>query len=168
MAKEALAKSKNRVKSIAMIHQRLYNEDRPGHFSAQEYIKSLSSSIFNAYKVDKGNVKLNTEVDDLLLHVDTGIPVGLILNELLSNCLSFAFTSSDVGEVTVRLRELDKKLILEVEDNGTSLSPEELKVRVGSFGNKMIETFGKKLDASLELSSDGPNTVRLQISNYQV
>ncbi|NND94602.1 MAG: sensor histidine kinase [Flavobacteriales bacterium] len=167
-AKDALKRSKNRVKSIALIHQRLYEEEGLGHFSAQDYIKSLSSSVFNAYRVDKERVKLITDIDDLLLDIDTGIPVGLILNELLTNCLNYAFIESEVGEVIIRLKEIDKKLILELEDSGMILSHDELKERVGAFGTNMISTFRKKLDASLTLNSGETNKVSLHISNYKV
>ena len=167
-AKEAIEKSKRRIKSISLIHQGLLTEERPQHVSAQEYIRSLSSSVFNAYKVDKDRVNLITDIEELYLHIDTGLPLGIILNELLSNCLTHAFTDSEEGEVMIRLRERDKKLILELEDSGTHLSTEELGKRVGNFGQKMIDTFSKRLDSTLELTSEGNNKVSLIISNYEV
>ncbi|NNC84309.1 MAG: sensor histidine kinase [Flavobacteriales bacterium] len=167
-ARSALEKSKQRVKSIALIHQGLLNKGRPQHVSAQEYIRTLSNSVFNAYKVGEEQIDLRTEVDDILLHIDTGLPLGLILNEMLSNCLQHAFTESSAVEVVIRLKHDHKKLILELEDSGTRLTPEELRERVGLFGSKMIDTFHSRLGSVLEVATEGLNTVRLVISNYDI
>lgn len=167
-AKDAVMKSRNRIRSLSLINQSLYKKERVHGVNAKEYIEKLSSSVFNAYKVDTEKVKLITDIEDIEMHVDTGIPVGLILNELLTNCLTYAFPGSEEGEVTIRLRQEDKKLILEVQDSGASLSEEQLSIRVGSFGSKMVEAFKKKLDAQIDLSTDGANRVCLSISNLPI
>ncbi|NNK81348.1 MAG: sensor histidine kinase, partial [Flavobacteriales bacterium] len=167
-ALKAVNESRSRVRSMALIHQDLYGEENMKGINAQSYITKLSNSLFNSYRVDKDKVKLFTEIDDLLIDVDTSVPLGLILNELVTNSLKYAFPDEREGEIHVELKEVKDSLRLTVADNGIGIPDDKKAASEDSFGMKMIKAFSKKLDAKWEVISDKGTTVKLVINNYKL
>lgn len=165
----ALEEGRNRVKSMAMIHQDLYREGNLTGIKASDYIQKLSDSLFNSYNIDPQRIQLRTDIDDLNIDVDTIIPLGLILNELLTNALKYAFQSEEKGEVKVRLKQESEHLLLEVCDDGwrKNKNDDSAKEQVG-FGMKLIETFAEKLHAELEVQRAGGTAIRLLIKKYKL
>lgn len=148
-ALEAVNESKNRVKSMALIHQHLYGDHDLKSIDMQHYIVQLSKSLFNAYKVDHDLVELHTDVEPILLDVDTAVPLGIILNELVTNSLKYAFPEGRAGTLMVCLKEVNGALVLRVKDDGVGLDavdPSDL-----SFGMKLLNAFKSKLNAKFEI-----------------
>lgn len=166
VALEAVNESRNRVKSMAIIHQNLYKEDNLTGIDVGDYIEKLSRSLFASYRVDSDVIILKTDVDHLNLDVDTAIPLGLILNELITNALKYAFTGREEGRLEVSLKEVEGVLELVVADDGVGVStPKE---SLGdSFGMKMIDAFAQKLGAEWSVEDRNGTKVQLRISNYQ-
>ena len=125
----------------------------------------LATSLFNSYKVDQDEIEFVTDIDEMILDVDTTIPMGLILNELITNALKYAFTGRESGMLKVSLKEKGGGLELVVQDNGVGINTQEM--RKDSFGMKMIEAFAQKLNASHEVTSGEGTTVKLLIKNYK-
>jgi len=164
-ALEAVNESRNRVKSMAIIHQNLYQEDNLTGINASDYIGKLCLSLFQSYRVDNNRISFETDVDPILLDVDTSIPIGLILNELISNSLKHAFPNQRSGSIRLSLKEVDEVLIISVKDNGIGMSDTaELK---SSFGMKMIKAFVRKLEAEMDLINSEGLEVKLRIKNYK-
>jgi two-component sensor histidine kinase len=164
-ALEAVNESRNRVKSMAIIHQNLYSEDNLTGIDLKSYVTKLAGSLFNSYKVDQDEIEFVTDIDEMILDVDTTIPMGLILNELITNALKYAFVGRETGLLKVSLKEQAGGLELIVQDNGVGINTQE--TRKDSFGMKMIEAFAQKLNASHEVSSGSGTTVKLLIKNYK-
>lgn len=122
-ASEAVKESRNRVHSMALIHQNLYNEGNIKGIQIENYINHLAENLFQSYNIQPGKVKLKTDIEQIDLDVDTVIPIGLILNELLSNSLKYAFTNKEAGIILVKLKQLNGSLLLEVKDNGAGFPP---------------------------------------------
>ncbi|MEL6987660.1 MAG: histidine kinase dimerization/phosphoacceptor domain -containing protein, partial [Bacteroidota bacterium] len=118
---EAIMDSRNRVKSMAMIHQNLYRENNLEGIYISTYLHNLCSSLFHSYKVDKAQVKFNSDIDTIQLDIDTLIPIGLIVNELITNSIKYAFPEQQEGEIILRLNVKEDHLLLEVSDNGIGL-----------------------------------------------
>ena len=163
-ALEAVNESRNRVKSMALIHQDLYREDDLTHVDVRTYIGKLVESLFSSYRVDQERVKLVKEIDAISLDVDTLIPLGLILNELISNSLKYAFEQNE-GTLNVTLKQENGILRLEVSDDGIGLDPQQLEG--DGFGMKMIRAFSEKLGASFEVISDHGTTSRLTVKKFK-
>ena len=164
---DALSEGKNRVKSMALIHQKLYQEDNLTGINTKEYFEKLISSLFDSYNINADKVELQLHVDDVNLDVDSIIPLGLIANELVSNALKHAFPDDAKGVLNVSLKEQGNTLLLRVADNGsgmTQVSEEELKQ---SFGHRLIRIFQKQLDANLFIESSNGTIVEFIIHNYQ-
>lgn len=135
MAKE----SQNRIKVMALIHEKLYSSKGFANVEFNDYIKNLVNDLFASYRVSASRISLKMEIEDISLGIDTAIPTGLIINELVTNCLKYAFTKDNDGEIRISLRSLDdgqNELI--VSDNGVGI-PENLDIKnAESLGLRMI------------------------------
>ena len=106
-AVNALKESQNRVKSMAMIHEKLYLSKDLTQINFVDYIESLVSNLFYSYNINNSNIKPLLEIDNINLNMETAIPCGLIISELVSNSLKYAFPNGKQGELLVSLRSKD-------------------------------------------------------------
>lgn len=167
LAVEAINLSRNRVKSMALLHQNLYQKENITNIDAKEYIERLSKSIFNSYKIDQDNIQLQTDIDDLELDVDLTIPLGLIINELVTNSLKHAFPQNRKGRIYIVLKKIENDLKLTVLDNGVGHELNEDNKKKNSFGLRMIKIFAAKLKASYTIENDMGTKVSLVINDYK-
>ncbi len=135
MAKE----SQNRIKVMALIHEKLYRSKDFANVEFNDYIKNLVTDLFSSYKVSKSRISLRIDIENISLGIDTAIPTGLIVNELVSNCLKYAFPNDRDGEIRISLHALgDGRNELIVGDNGIGL-PETFDIKKAeSLGLRMI------------------------------
>ena len=163
----AVKESKNRVQSMALIHQNLYNEGNIKGIKMDDYIQNLAKSLFDSYNIKPEQIKLTTDIDPLSIDVDTVIPIGLTLNELISNSLKYAFNNQETGEITVVLKQNGKDLLLKVKDNGRGFK-EGYDHQGNSFGFKIIKAFAQKLKAKLDVYNDNGACVEMRITKYKL
>lgn len=135
MAKE----SQNRIKAMALIHEKLYRSKDFANVEFNDYIRDMVNDLFASYKVNSSSIALNMDIENISLGIDTAIPAGLIVNELITNCLKHAFPEGKDGEIRISLRSLnDNEKELIVSDNGVGL-PEYLDIKKAeSLGLRMI------------------------------
>ncbi len=162
-ALEAVREGKNRVRSMALIHQSLYQDANLLGVDSQTYIEELAQSLFNSYNVNPDFVFMETKVDPLKLDVDTMIPLGLILNELISNALKYAFQKNEKGLVSIQLRKEANILQLSVRDNGIGLPDEFNLNKAESMGFLIVKDFCRKLKATLQVLRRNGTEVNLSI-----
>jgi two-component sensor histidine kinase len=142
---------KNRVRTMGLIHEKLYQSENCLSINFAEYTRELANSLFTAYSVNKDLIRMNIDIDDILLEMDTAIPCGLIINELLSNSLKHAFPEGREGEVSVELTEDDSKLTLIVSNNGVSF-PKDLDFRsTDSLGLQLVNMLTEQIKGTIEL-----------------
>ena len=150
-AKEAIRASRNRVKSMALIHQKLYQDENLVEVDVQEYIDKLTGSLVSSYQTSDKTVHFHTDVDSIKLDVDSIIPIGLILNELISNALKYAFDNDHSGTIGVSLKERNDGIRLEVSDDGLGL-PDTFSIENSKgLGYRLIIAFAEKLKAHLSI-----------------
>jgi len=166
-AAEAVKEGKNRVQSMALIHQDLYNERNIKGISVKHYIDSLTQGLFHSYNIKKGRIELHTDIDEMMLDVDTVIPIGLILNELISNSLKYAFKNRESGHLWVSLKKEERGLLLRVKDDGPGFPTDFSWNNSQSFGVKLIRAFTQKLKAKLEIYNDNGACVEMTIMKYK-
>ncbi|MDG2449065.1 MAG: histidine kinase dimerization/phosphoacceptor domain -containing protein, partial [Saprospiraceae bacterium] len=157
----ALQEGQNRVKSMALIHQNLYQEDNLTGIEVKEYFEKLTNSLFTSYNIAPERIKLEMEIENVNLDVDSVIPIGLIVNELVSNSLKHAFPNDANGVISVRLNEENDQLILSVSDNGLGMDTSDKDGFEKSFGYKLINAFKSQLEADLDISSENGTTVEM-------
>lgn len=160
----AVSEGQARVESMALIHQKLYQDNQLSGVAAKEYIEDLSEILGQSYATDT-EVGFEFAIDDLTIDVDTIIPIGLILNELICNSLKHAFKELDEGIIRIELREKEHQLQLEVSDNGigTTASASDQ-----SFGKVLIDSLARKLKATLLVETENGTKTTLQIEKYKL
>jgi PAS domain S-box-containing protein len=135
-----LEEIKQRIISMALVHEQLYESQDLSHVNLKEYTQQLANSLLATYQVGPGNVVLKVEVEPIVVLIETAIPYGLIVNELMTNALKHAFPEGRDGEIRIGLHRLpgEKELELRFHDNGIGM-PEDLDIRkTKSFGMKLI------------------------------
>ncbi|MBX2815748.1 MAG: tetratricopeptide repeat protein, partial [Saprospiraceae bacterium] len=126
-AMQAIKDGRNRVQSMALLHQNLYRENDVTGVNMQVYFTNLVRSIFNSYNLKEEDVALEMDIDDINLDVDQVIPLGLITNELITNSLKYAFQESkESARINVALREMPEEYSLTVSDNGIGMDGDTL------------------------------------------
>ena len=167
-AREAVRDSRDRVKSMALIHQDLNKEDDLTGIDLPTYVDKLARSLVSSHQLAPEQVSLTTRVAPLVLDVDTAIPLGLILNELLTNALKYAFPNGRKGDLQVTVREHGERLHVEVRDNGVGYDPDAKRGDESSgFGLDMVRTFATKLQAEWEVRNEQGTVVELRIGQYK-
>lgn len=169
VALSALNEGKNRVKSMALIHQNLYRDDNLTGVDIKDYIEKLVQSLFSSYNIESEKIILTTEIENLQLDVDTVIPLGLILNELINNSLKYAFLNKEKGLIEVKLHQQINKLILIVKDDGIGIEKDDLnKENTSSIGYKLVHSFLQKLNASIDVKKENGTIITLIINKYNI
>ena len=148
--------SQNRVKSIAMVHEKLYNSESLVKIDFKDYIKDLTDSLFLTYRVSPAKIKLNKKIDNTFFNINTAIPCGLIINELVTNSLKHAFPQiagkkCENNEIQISLQEIQSNFVLIVSDNGIGL-PEDVDFKnTESLGLQLVNSLVKQIDGTIEL-----------------
>ncbi len=142
--------SQNRVKSMALIHETLYQSEDLSRINFAEYLQKLVAHVTRSYRIRPDAVKINVAVDDVSLPIDTAVPCGLIINELASNSLKYAFPADTQGEVNITFSRADAKYVLRVSDTGVGL-PDDFDPDKGkSLGMKLVRMLTGQLCGELE------------------
>ncbi|MBC7186698.1 MAG: PAS domain S-box protein [Calditrichaeota bacterium] len=147
--------SQNRVKSMALIHEKLYQSKNLSRVDFAEYTKSLTSHLFDSYGVDPERIAMDVQVNGIDLAIDSGISCGLIVNELVSNALKHAFPGGRKGKVTVGLEQVNGTYVLKVSDDGVGFPPHVDFRNTESLGLQLVNTLTDQLEGTIELSSNG-------------
>ena len=166
-AREAVKEGQARVKSMALIHQKLYSTDDVRGIDAQDYFENLAREIFLAFGVDEEKIEMRVEAAGMKMDIDTVIPLGLIVNELLTNSIKYGFEGRDKGLIDIKIYENEKALIVNVADDGIGLDLEKYQ-QSNSFGWKMIRSLGRKLKADIKIENDYGTKVYMQLGRYKL
>ena len=153
---ELFRESQNRVQSMAIVHEKLYQSKDFAKINFAEYAESLTSYLFKAYVLNINNITLDLDIADVNLNIDTAIPCGLIINELVSNALKYAFPYNTQGTIRIALHsESDNHLKLTVQDNGVGLPMNWDVKSVKSLGIQLVNILTKQLKGTIELDKSG-------------
>jgi len=150
-AKGIFKESQNRAHSMALIHERLYRSTDLKHMDFGDYIRTLSMDLFRTYVADPSRIKLEMDVEDIMIDINTAIPLGLILNELVSNSMKHAFPGENSGEIKVKFNKKGDKCILEVNDTGVGFPPDLELDKTKSLGLQLVHNLTQQINGKLEL-----------------
>lgn len=154
--------SQNRVKSMALIHEKLYRSENLARVDFADYIRNLVAYHFMSYGVASGKIDLHINIDEVLLGIDTAIPCGLIVNELVSNSLKHAFPDPRKGEISIDLHSYgDSRFKMVVTDNGIGFKDGMDFKRTQTLGLQLVNTLVKQIDGKIKL--DTRNGSRFEI-----
>ncbi len=165
-ARVALKEGQDRVESMALIHRNLYQFDNLKGVNTQEYLDKLLENLLSSYQTDTMQIELNTDIDSIWLDVDTMIPLGLTINELVSNALKHAFKNKSKGQIYIALKDLGDNLHLTIKDDGDGVQDLE-NFTDSSFGYSLINSFARKLSADLTFKNEDGFTLEMLIHSFQ-
>lgn len=165
-AVEAIKDSQNRINSISLIHQQLYAKDTISAIKMKDYIDDLAYSIIDSSETDSREINYQSNIDDLLLEIDTATPIGLILNELITNSIKH---NNDISLLNLHISLLKKgqSLDLTVQDNGKGVPRNFDFSNNMTYGMKLIESLLRKLKAKITFTNNNGLIVNINIQKYK-
>jgi PAS domain S-box-containing protein len=151
---EVFKESQNRIRSMALIHEKLYQTSNMSRLNFAGYVHELVMNLLHSYDTT-GKVNFRMDIEDVLLNIDTAITLGLSINEVVSNSLKHAFPAHRQGEVYISLKEISKdNFSLIISDNGKGL-PEDVDFRnTSSLGLQLVNTLIEQLDGTIEMENN--------------
>ena len=164
-----LKDSQDRIKSMALVHEKLYQTKDFAEVDFNGYIKSLANSLFRSYGVNPKKIALKIEAEDVALGLDSAIPCGLIINELISNSLKHAFPNDREGEIRIAFGSINEnELELEFRDNGIGV-PEYIDIRgTDTLGLHLVMILAEKqLHGKIELNRVGGTNYHIQFKRVK-
>ena len=166
VAAEAIKEGQLRVKSMALIHQKLYQDNDLKGIEVQSYLENLLSELLISFGKNNSEIAYQINANQIKLDVDTLVPLGLIVNELITNSLKYAFDKSKDGLLNIELSQEKEHLKVLVSDNGKGM--DSSKTGDTSFGWKLIKSLCRQLKAEMEINTDTGTQVTLTISRYNL
>ncbi len=146
--KRILNQSQYRINSMAATHEMLYQSGDFGKVNYTDYLEQLINNLINSMKGKDGNIEYTIDAENIYLNLNTAIPLGLIINEILTNSLKYAFGENVKGLITIHLIALnDKRLKMEIGDNGKGFSPSDKRPK--SIGLKLIHKLSYQLEGGI-------------------
>jgi PAS domain S-box-containing protein len=160
--------SQRRIRSMALIHERLYQSSDLSRIEFSQYLRNLATHLFHSYQVDSSRIRLALDAEEVFLNINTAIPCGLIVNELVSNALKHGFPDGRSGEVGVELHRIaGDGYELKVRDDGVGF-PEELDFRrTQTLGMQIVVTLVSQIDGRLDLQRQGNTCFTLEFNELQ-
>jgi two-component sensor histidine kinase len=154
---QVLSNSLTRIKSIALVHEKLYASNDFKNIQLEAYVNDLLMSIKSKYQNGK-DIRIETEIDDTKLNINLAISAGLLLNELITNAFKYAFHNRKSGVIHIKIESNDNEITMIVADNGVGL-PDELNPEDrSSIGFTLIDVLSKQLMAEYSVESDSSGT----------
>jgi len=160
--------SQNRVKSIALVHERLYQSKDLGKIDFNDYVQKLTKDLLRSYAVNQSVIQLDININNVFINIDMAVPCGLIINELISNSLKYAFPNYEDekknGIIKIDFNPIENnKLILIVSDNGIGIQGNIDEKKNNSLGLQLVETLVAQLDGTMELALNSGTTFKIKI-----
>ena len=160
---DAVEESRNRVNSMALIHQKLYQGDNLAAIEMKDYFETIGQAIIESFGEKANRVKLEVSMSEIEFDLDTAIPIGLITNELITNSLKHAFTENDHGKVSIKMEKEENNLIqLVIADNGKGTLSSDNEKNESGFGSLLVNLLTSQLNGQLERSASDGMVTKIQ------
>lgn len=166
--KDAMKESQSRVKTMALIHEKLYQYENLSKINMQEYMMQLSDFLTHTYRSDK-DIKITIDASNINLDMDMAIPLGLITNELLSNSLKYAFAEHDAGEINILITNSELgRYKLRVTDTGKGLDDKLDIDKTKSLGLKLVKTLTRQINGELKITANPGATFEIDFPEHNI
>ena len=164
--RNVLRDSQHRIRTMALIHQKLYQSTNLAEINVGDYIRDLVAFLFRSYQADAHQISLRLQIDDFFLAMDPAVTCGLILNELISNALKHAFPEGWGGEISIEFRTGQRgQLTLVVADNGTGFPPHVNFYQSESLGLQLVNALVTQLGGTIEFRQQNGTEIRITFSD---
>jgi PAS domain S-box-containing protein len=151
---QVLKESQGRIKSMAIVHEKLYQSTSLSEINFGSYLQQLIKDIYFSYGISTEKIMPVLVAEDININLDTAIPLGLIVNELITNSIKYAFKGRDNGTLKINFKKINDELVLKVCDDGVGLGPDVDIDSSKTLGLKLVKNLAIQLDADLEIGRD--------------
>jgi PAS domain S-box-containing protein len=148
---EVLRESQQRIKSMSFIHETIYRTADFSKLEFTEYVRTITNNLVQSYRTGNEAVELVMNMEEVYLNLDQSIPCGLIVNELVSNALKYAFKGREQGKLTVGLKEKNNHIELRIKDDGVGLPKDFSYEKTNSLGIQLVYALLEQIDAEMEV-----------------
>jgi PAS domain S-box-containing protein len=152
---EIFRESQDRITAMASVHSLLYKSQNFAEINFGEYVRETASQLFRSYKTSSAVISLVIHAENVMLPIDTAIPCGLIINELITNTLKYAFPGAREGEIKIEMNRTENGIRLHYEDNGIGFPKDVDFSNTQTLGLKLVHMLVKQLDGSIEQDTNG-------------
>jgi PAS domain S-box-containing protein len=163
----AIRESQNRVKAMALVHEKLHQSTDISKINLDDYINFLANSLFRFYGMTGKGLKLTTDIQDIYLDINTTIPLGLITNELVSNSLKYAFPDGRKGGISIAIKRENHVLTVVFKDNGVGMPPDLDWRNAKSLGLRLVISLVEQLQGTIELHRAAGTTFTMVLQEKQ-
>jgi len=162
---DVFTESQNRVRSMAIVHEKLYQSNNISKIDFAEYLHDLVTSLFYSYNIQPEKINIETDIENIFFDVDTCIPCGLIVNELLTNCVKHAFPDNERGHIYIGLHDDGGTYTLNVCDDGVGF-PESIDHKnTDTLGLQLVTNLVNQLEGSLEVINNNGTTFKIKFKD---
>jgi len=161
---EVFRDSQSRIKSMALIHEKLYQSSTLSKVEMESYIKELTRTLYYTYSAGRIQIDIQTEASNIFLDINSAVPCGLIINEVFSNACKHAFIGRQQGKIEIRFSVIQEQFELEIRDDGVGLPEGTDPSKVESLGMSLIQALSSQLGASMEFLENPGFGIRLRFS----
>ncbi len=151
----AIRESQNRVKAMALVHEKLYRAEDISHISLEDYVKYLANGLFQFYDAKTRGIRLSLDIREVNVDINSAIPLGLIINELISNSLKYAFPEGRKGEISISMRKTGPDITVVFRDTGIGLPADLDWQNTPSLGLRLVTTLVDQMNGTIELDGSG-------------
>ena len=163
--KENLQKIQYRLNSMALIHEDLYATSDLGNIPFKSYTDKLLINLMRAYETNKKKIKIVQEISELFVPVDIAIPLGIIVNELVTNSIKHAFPKNKSGKVNIKFSKCEDNYVLEVEDDGIGFENDGNPEGVNGLGLQITNILCKQIGGSIDFLNDSGTHCKLTFNS---
>lgn len=157
-ADRALKESRDRIKSMAIIHEKLYQSQSFSEIDLKDYMHELTHYICSTYIANGKNITVENNFDDVQLNINQAVPVGLIINEIMANAIDHGFEEKQSGTIKIGMHQVDEKIHIQIEDDGQGLSEDVDFHKSEGTGSAIIGALIRQIDGALTVEkNDGLN-----------
>lgn len=160
---DILKSSQNRILSMSLIHENLYRSEGLDNIDTKEYFKELCTHLFSAYDIQPGKIQVEYLIEEVPLGLERAIPLGLIVNELVTNVIKYAFKGMEQGKVSIKLHAKGEHIHFAFADNGIGMEENFDFERASSMGLRMIRILSKQLRGQVQFGTKGGFSYRLTL-----
>jgi two-component sensor histidine kinase len=164
-ARGIFKESQTRAKSMALIHERLYRSMDLKSIDFADYIRSLARDLFDTYSTQRSRIQLQMDVEDVMVDVNNAVPLGLIINELVTNSLKYAFPDDRDGIISINFHKKCDEYLLEVSDDGVGIPPRFDLENCESLGMLLVTSLTSQIQGELEMKTSPGTTFLIKFKD---
>ncbi len=161
-AQQAVKVGQQRIEAMSLIHRSLYQQDNPNMVNMKEYVTDLVESILQSFGIERNTFDLQLDIQITEMDVDMALPLGLIINEWVTNAFKYAYKEVKRPALTLTLKK-DREIVLDIKDNGPGMAQDAWEKPRGSFGVKLVKVLSRQLNGICGIESSSGTQFNLQI-----